>query len=108
MQNEWESDVVCFTTYVQTCFTTNQVVAGCRKMLQINLGEISKIAFLLVLWQCFKTSCMFLLTSCKPQLFKIKEGCSGLVNLTETEYPKIESQLLRFEPRLWTQLQMDT
>ena len=84
MQNELESDVVCFTTYVQTCLTTNQVVAGCRKMLQINLGEMRKIAFLLVLRQCFKTSCMFLLTSFKPQLLKIKEGCSGLVNLTET------------------------
>ena len=37
LQNELNSDVVRFTTYVQICLTTTQVVASWRKLLQINL-----------------------------------------------------------------------
>ena len=29
LQNEWESDVERFTTHVQTCLATNQIVASC-------------------------------------------------------------------------------
>ena len=34
LQNELKSDVACFTAHIQTCFATNQVVAGCEKFLQ--------------------------------------------------------------------------
>ena len=34
LQNELNSDVARFTTHVQTCLETNQVVAGCEKLLQ--------------------------------------------------------------------------
>ena len=34
LQNELKSSVACVTTYIQTCLATNQVVAGCEKLLQ--------------------------------------------------------------------------
>ena len=34
LQNELKSDVARFTTHVQTCLATNQVVAGCENLLQ--------------------------------------------------------------------------
>ena len=34
LQNELNNDVACFTTHVQTCIATKEVVAGCEKLLQ--------------------------------------------------------------------------
>ena len=82
LQIELKGDVVRFITYVQTCLTTNQVVASCRKMLQINL-QCAKSLFYSF---CSSVSKQVVCFCCpfKLQTFKIKEGCSGLVNLTET------------------------
>ena len=34
LQNELNNDVACFTTHVQTCLATKEVVVGCEKLLQ--------------------------------------------------------------------------
>ena len=47
MQNELNSDSARFTTQIQTCLATNQVVARCEKLLQ-NVESSSTFATKLV------------------------------------------------------------
>ena len=52
LQNELKSDVARFTTHIQTCLATNQVVAGCENLLQ-------KVESSSTFWNKTYTCCAF-------------------------------------------------